>query len=170
MKCNVLPVLVVMLSGCSGRIEEPKEVSGVDGVTDTVVAGGQTAHSVQVAGDEGVNELVKKWTWGDTIHRAVKSSISRANFPHELLLRSWAQSEDINGGVAFTVGMDSLDIPGEGRYIYTVAHDSLRVFTSYDHPGDGFTRGIITRLTKDSLVIEWSTGDSNGYVPVPSAR
>jgi hypothetical protein len=118
--------------------------------------------------DKEMEELIKKWTWNDKITRPLKSSISNAKYSSALLFKTWTWSDENENKAVLTFGKDSLNIHGEKKYIYTVNYDSLRIFTSYDHPGDGFTRGIITKLTKDSLIIKWSTDDNdiNKYVPI----
>lgn len=60
---------------------------------------------------------------------------------------------------------DEVTIDGM-RSRYSLTNDSLVIFTAYvDHPGDGNSHGVITKLTADSLVIKWSTGeDRNTYI------
>ncbi len=126
----------------------------------------QTTDSIKETEDKEMESLIKKWTWNDKKTSPLKSSISNAKFSYDLLLKTWTWSDDNENLPVLSFKKDSLNIHGEKKYIYSVNHDSLRIFTSYDHPGDGFTRGIITKLTKDSLVIKWSTDDMNKYVPV----
>ena len=124
----------------------------------------QTSNSINEEEEKG--ELTNKWTWNDNIVNPMQSSITNAKFSKELLFKTWTRSDDNENQPALTFKKDSVDIPGEKKYIYTINHDSLRIFTSYDHSGDGFTGGIITMLTKDSLIIRWSSDDINKYIPI----
>ena len=108
-------------------------------------------------------ELMAKWTWGEgsEIVTPERSSINNFPFSSEIFLNKWKYSEDEKPILEFT--SDSMDV-FYTKYIYTINQDSIRIFTKADHPGGGIDRGIITKLTKDSLLIEWSTDDRSVYV------
>ena len=61
---------------------------------------------------------------------------------------------------------DPLQVHIDGlAHRYTLDGDSLRIFTEYvDHIGDGNSHGYISKLTKDSLMVNWREGDVNTYV------
>ena len=126
------------------------------------------AISLSISNSYGQNqedeELIKKWTWNETLSTPEKSSINNMTFPQELLLKTW--TTNLGESPIFTFNKDSLIIYNEKNYIYSVNFDSLRIFTSYDHPGDGIERGIISKLTKDSLIIVWTSDDIDRYIPV----
>lgn len=113
------------------------------------------------------SDLIRKWTWNDPpMNVPERSSISNENFSKDLLFRTWTWSDGDVYEAAMTFASDSIDIHNEAKYVYSINFDSLRVFTSYERPGDSYSRGIITKLTEDTLVIKWSTDDVNAYVPL----
>ncbi len=113
------------------------------------------------------SDLIRKWTWNDPpMNVPEKSSISNENFSKDLLFRTWTWSDRHLNEAVLTFTIDSLEIHNEAKYVYSINFDSLRVFTSYDKPGDSYSRGMIKKLTEDTLVIKWSTDDVNGYVPL----
>lgn len=128
----------------------------------------QPVDSINKTDNKKEEELIKKWTWNDKLSKPLKSSISNSEISSNLLFKTWTWADNTEKQPVLTFKKDSLNIHAEKKYIYTINFDSLRIFTSYDHSGDGFTRGIITKLTKDSLVIKWSTEDVNKYVPIDS--
>lgn len=111
-----------------------------------------------------MEELIKKWNWSETISIPEKSKITNSKFASEFLFKSWTWNDGENKKPAFTIDKTSFN-SNELKYIYTLNYDSLRIFTSYEHPGDGIERGIIAKLTEDSLIIKWSTDEIDKYVP-----
>ncbi len=173
MKKTIFCILTLLLFGCSSNKNETTKEALVDknhsnlaNQPSQIIS--QTTDSIKDAENREMEELIKKWTWNEKITRPLKSSISNAIFSYELLLTTWTWSGYNENQPVLTFKKDSLKIYGEEKYIYTINYDSLRIFTSYDHPGDGFTRGTITKLTKDSLIIKWSTdeNDISKYVSI----
>lgn len=109
------------------------------------------------------DELLIKWTWGEkNVIQPKKSKINHFKFDEQSLFKKW---NHIDGGREFAFAFDaSLFSVINESYLYTISEDSLRVFTQMSHL-DGIDRGIINKLTEDSLIITWSTGDINSYTP-----
>lgn len=149
--------VVLIVFSCSDKIESKTTINVVDNKPDSNEAKNN---------EEEIEALKRKWTWNEKIAAPLKSSVSNTKFQPDLLFKKWTLSDVGENKPVLTFKKDSINIEGERKYIYTVNYDSLRIFTAYNHPGDGFTRGIITKLTKDSLIIKWSTDDINKYVPV----
>jgi len=150
-----ISILILLLFGCSSPINENETIK-------------DESDSISGIENTEIEELIKKWTWNDKIVKPSKSSISSTKISSDLLFKTWTWSDGDENDSVFTFHRDYLTIHDENNYIYTINQDSLRIFTSYGEPGDGFTRGIITKLTKDSLIIMWSTDDVNEYVPIKS--
>ncbi len=151
--------MTLLLFSCSGAINKNETTR------DSLII---EEDSISISGTENkeIEDLIKKWTWNDKITKPSKSTISNSKISTDLLYTTWTWGEGNENDSVFTFQRDFLHIHDENKYIYTINYDSLRIFTSYGEPGDGFTRGIITKLTKDSLIIKWSTDDINKYVPV----
>ena len=154
---------MISLYGCSTPTHEEENKANNLSVVDEVVVHNSNESNAE-SPDTSIVELIKKWTWNDRPDKPSKSSITNATFPINRLLRTWTMSDGRRSIEAMTFENDSVSIHGEKKYIYTISHDSLRIFTSYERPGDGYSRGIIAKLTKDTLTIEWSTDDMNIYV------
>jgi len=119
--------------------------------------------------DDDTNYIVaftKMMNWNETINAPKRSSIHHFKFKLDYLFNSWASSRDESP--LFSLNFEYFSVPNEGNYVYTIHGDSLRIFTSYDWPGDGYQRGIIQKLTRDSLVIRFSEGGLVKYVSVNS--
>jgi hypothetical protein len=110
--------------------------------------------------------FTKMMNWNETITAPKRSSIHYFKFKQDYLFNSWASSSDESP--LFSFSLEYFSIHNEGNYVYTIHGDSLRIFTSYDWPGDGYQRGIIQKLTRDSLVIRFSEGGLVKYVSVNS--
>ena len=108
-------------------------------------------------------KLMDEWTWGEGPNAipAKKSSIQNFPYSSNLLLHKWKFGDDQKPILEFTD--DSMNVY-IAKYIYTIKFDSLRVYTQAEHPNGGINRGIITKLTKDTLVVEWSTNDRDIYI------
>ena len=174
MKNLILAILIIGTFGCSSSHskEKLKDLSSKRSIEDTI-SEMQSANSflekdtIKPNEDElNIENLIAKWTWNDKISQPNKSSISNPKFKVNLLLKSWTWINNKSNEPLLTFRVDSLNIHNEKKYLYMVNYDSLRIFTSYDHPGDGITRGIITKLNEDSLVIKWSDDGIDKYVSI----
>lgn len=92
-----------------------------------------------------------------------RSELIDPELPPELLFTSW-HHRSTDARPAFT--MDSMFFSVDhGDTIITAPFilrgDSIEIFEYHDGESSA---GIITKLTKDSLVIKWTTGDVNRYV------
>ncbi len=104
-----------------------------------------------------------KWNWNETVLPPKKSEIKGFKYNTESLFKSWAWNDGNKSEPAFTIDETTFKTDSS-EFKYSINTDSIRIFTNYEY-GDGIDRGIITKLTKDSLVIIWSTGDIDRYVP-----
>lgn len=157
---------IVTFYGCSSPTNEREITPHNSTVSNNKLVTPKTTDLIGETENMGKDSLIKKWTWGDKMTKPLKSSISNAKFSSDFIFKTWIWSDDNENLPVLTFKKDSLSIHREKKYAYTINYDSLRIFTSYERPGDGFTRGIITKLTKDSLIIKWSTDDINKYVPL----
>jgi hypothetical protein len=154
-----IPLLIAI--GCFNRQSEPEQTSISSELrVSTPPTSLSPLDTSDLTSDE---ERFDQWAWGEDneVTRPTKSSISDFSYPKELLLRKWGRSGDNMKVMAFTPS--HLDVFDE-KYIYKISHDSLWVFTGADHPNGGVDGGIVTKLTQDSLIVAWSTGDIDTYV------
>lgn len=162
--------LILCLISCDfKKTANPSELDSNSFDSDTIYYS-KDAIPTNTLGDNSnefeMDSLLRQWTWGDKIKRPLKSSITNFKYPSTLILNTWTFGDHYENLPVFTFQKDSINFHGEGKYIYSINFDSFRIFTNYDHPGDGITRGIITKLTKDSLKIKWSTDDIDSYVSI----
>ena len=171
MKEIILLILIFGLFGCSNsdaeKISTIEEKAEPEIVSDSTAKSSSQVLKQEVVENESENlsdeELMIKWTWGDNLNvsKPISSYINNPTFNPELLIGKWMYPEDDKPILEFR--KDSLNVFFE-RHIYTINSDSLRIYTNADHPGGGIDRGILKKLTKDSLLIEWSTDDMNLYL------
>ena len=156
MKQLIVLILISSFLGCQDSQEQTVELAPVE---ENVILKSDSSEIAQTdtLSDE---ELLEMWTWGEHIEQPNKSSIKNFVYSKELLYQQWKFPEGNEPRIEFTA--EFFDIKSE-KCVYTINYDSLRIFTSADHPGGGIDRGIITYLTEDSLVIHWSTQDTNVY-------
>lgn len=92
-----------------------------------------------------------------------KSEINNPKYSTDFLLKSWAHTSK-DDEPAFTIDHEFFRIIYNDTIAnvkYIVEKDSIEIF-EYHH---GHTsKGTISKLTTDSLVINWSTGDRGRYV------
>ncbi len=165
MKKIIQSILIITSVACNQNRQEYNNTDDIQIEEDVETEeSAEISDSLKTNESKEMDELIKKWNWNETISTPEKSKITNFKFSSELLFKSWTWSEGKNKKPAFTIDKISFN-PDELKYIYTINHDSLRIFTSYEQPGDGFERGIITKLTEDSLIIKWSTGETDKYMP-----
>ncbi len=167
---NVLLLFSIVIIGCNDSESSTQNNSSVesdsvevDTVEHITIEQKETPSEQEI--DLTDEELIEKWTWkeGVEIDFPEKSSIQHFTYPESLLLKKWKYPGDEDPILEFTP--DSLNVFWD-TYLYTLSHDSLWIYTKADHTG-GVDRGIISMVTEDSLVIEWSTDDRNTYVSYP---
>ncbi len=92
-----------------------------------------------------------------------RSELIDPNYPPGLLSGSWYhRSTDTRP--AFTMDSEFFSIDHGDTIVkvpFILRGDSIKIFERHD---GATSSGIITKLTKDSLVIQWTTGDENRYV------
>jgi hypothetical protein len=150
MRILLIVILGITLHGCNSHNENSKTVSSSKKENVTPI-------KEQELGDN-------KWNWNERLAPPEKSEIKEFKYTFELLFKSWTWSYGDKSKPAFTIDK-SVFKADSSRFKYTITNDSIRIFTNAEY-GDGIDRGIITKLTEDSLVINWSTGDINRYVPI----
>jgi hypothetical protein len=107
-------------------------------------------------------EVLMQERWNETLVRPEVSRIENFKYSTNDLFQTWTWS---SGGLvdsAFSINKNAFR-PNEEEYKYTIHNDSIRIFTQYEY-GDGIERGIITKLTQDSLVINFSDGGTAKYI------
>ena len=146
-------------------------INEIDGITENL-DGGTNAFEIDSMAyykevnldnnsDVEIDSLIKIWTWNENILHPEISRIKNFIFSKEFLFQDWGIYSGTN--FKFMLSIDEKLIkPQNLELIYTINYDSLRIFSQADYL-DGIDRGIITHLTKDSLVIEWSTNDRGVY-------
>jgi len=110
-----------------------------------------------------LQEYLDEFEWGEDGKdpRPTKSFIRNFPFDKSLLLQKWKFPEYDQAIFEFNVdSFNEYDL----CHIYSVNHDSIRIYTRAERSGGGVFRGIIRHLTKDSLVIEWSANSKNVYL------
>lgn len=92
-----------------------------------------------------------------------RSELINPNYPPGLLSGSWYH-RSTDARPAFTIDSEFFSIDYGDTIVkvpFILRGDSIEIFERHD--GETST-GIITKLTKASLVIKWTTGDVNRYV------
>lgn len=105
-----------------------------------------------------VQEIVSKH------HMPDKSEIKNFKFLKKLLFNSWAHSS-IDENPAFRIDGDGFHVgTKDGGYTeeYLIKHDTIEIFEYHGGPnGMETSKGVITKLTNDSLIISFFTGGDN---------
>ena len=156
MNIKLLFIISTIFFSCS-NVKEQLEKNDLIEKTENV----KELEIIQESLELSDEELIAKWTWNESITTPSKSNIQNCLFESRHLLQQWCFPNENKPIFEFTK-----DYFNEihNKYIYTLQSDSLRIFTLSDQLKNGVDRGIISKLTSDSLIIEWSTGDSNKYV------
>lgn len=150
MKFLLITILSITLLGCNSHRENSK--------TDTSLKKqNETSNKERDLQDN-------KWNWNEKLTPPEKSEINEFKYTAKLLFKSWTWSDGDKSKPAFTIDETAFKTDSS-EFKYTINNDSIRIFTNYEY-GDGVDRGIIAKLTVDSLIINWSTGDINRYVPI----
>lgn len=89
------------------------------------------------------------------------SEITNPKYSLELLFKSWAHNLE-DDKPAFEIDNKAFRIFNGGTFPFILHNDTIEIF-EYHH--DETSKGVITKLTADSLIIRWTTGDENKYVP-----
>lgn len=91
------------------------------------------------------------------------SKIIDPTYPMDYLFKSWAH-ETTDEKPAFTVDKKFFRINYRETTVnvpFIIQKDSIEIFEYHDGQT---SRGVIEKLTVDSLIIRWTTGDRNEYV------
>ncbi len=140
------------------------EVHSIQPDDDFEVVYWQNPNASNEPDNNEIKELIKIWNWNESIAVPERSSITNPKFITKYLFNSWSSSPDESP--LFSFSPEYFTVQNEGNYMYTIHNDSLRIFTAYDWPGDGHQRGIIKKLTRDSLHIAFTEGGLSKFVAV----
>ena len=156
-------IFLLLFSSCSDKSEHNSK-------DETIVFEGKIYESSQFEptqtnnnDDTDLKDYLEKSTWGETIKPPRESTFRNFPYSQNMLFQSWFLEEDLRNEAIFIFSKDSVKISGETSYLYTINHDSLRIFTKYEQLGDGYIRGIITNLDSNNLEILFSDGESMNF-------
>jgi hypothetical protein len=116
---------------------------------------------------ENIDSLESLWKWHEKSSLRPKlSTIKNFQYDEKKLFNKWGRLNTSNNKIEYLFSIDEKKHNWGGRsYYYTIRYDSIWIYTDSDIL-DGIDRGIINKLTTDSLVISWSTGDCDTYFTI----
>lgn len=113
---------------------------------------------------ENIDSLQTLWMWNEKSSKAIQhSEIKSFKYSKKDLFKKWGWLNTKNKKVEYIFSFDEKEYSWNGNsYFYKIKYDSVWIYTNSDIL-DGVDRGIISKLTQDSLAILWSTGDCDLY-------
>jgi len=152
---KLIYILPLLFFACTSKEEAPKNETR-SSISDKVLMEYKRGMEVEE------NSIIMQERWNETLVRPDVSSIVDFKYLTEDLFQTWTFAIGGLADSSFSIDKDAFRPSGQ-TFMYTINQDSIRIFNDSDQ-GDGVDRGVINKLSKDSLIIDFSDGGIDKYI------
>ena len=157
--------IIILLSSCA--FDSNEDFSSNNTTKDSLFSDDYPLDSSQLNLYENFDSISKEWAWSEGSKEIVQNStIENFKFTEKCLFKEWGKLNDYTKKIEYFFRIDEKIFNwGDYKFYYEIKYDSIWIYSDSDIL-DGIDRGIIKKLTEDSLIIHWSTGDKDSYLVV----